>query len=89
MEVSITRYKEDSLLCPHFIIPILPLIILKINYFINNLFLIVILKIFFVLNYYFKNFFCTYLIFLILHLTTILNFVIDLNFNFLKIKKYY
>jgi len=76
-------------LCSHFIIPVLPLIILKINYFINNLLLTVILKTSFVLNHYLKKNY-TYLIFLILHLTTILKiyiFVMNLNFNFLKIKK--
>ena len=61
------------------------------NYLINILLLIVILKISFVLNHYFKLFFCTYLIFLILHLKTILKinyiFVIHLILNFLKIKK--
>jgi len=59
------------------------------NYFINNLLLTVILKHSFVLNYYF-NFFIQ-IFFLILYLTTILKinyiFIINLNLNFLKIKK--
>jgi len=48
-------------LCPHFIVPVLPLVILKINYFINNLLLIIFLQISFVLNYYLK--FCLHILF--------------------------
>jgi len=55
--------KDILLLCPHLIIPVLSLVILKINYFINNLFLIIFLQISFVLNHY-LNFLFTYLIFL-------------------------
>ena len=73
--------KGFKLLCLHFIIPILSLIILKFNYFIDNLLLTVILETSFVLNHYFKNFFCTYHFFLILHLTTIL----EINYYFLLI----
>ena len=45
------------------LIPVLPLVILKINYFINNLLLIIFLQISFILNHH-LNFLFTYLIFL-------------------------
>jgi len=75
-------------LCPYFIISVLFLIILKINYFINNLLLIIFLKIyfeiFFILNYY-LNIFLHILNFSITILKIIyLLFIL----NFLKIKKY-
>jgi len=51
LSISIFITIKGIFFYPHFIIRVLFLVILKINYFINNLFLIIFLQISFVLNY--------------------------------------
>jgi len=64
------------------------LFILKINYFINNLLLIIFLQISFILNYY-LNFLLLFLLFLFkLFLLFLFKLFLLFILNFLKIKKY-
>jgi len=80
--------KEISLFYLHFIILVLPLIISKINYFINNLLLIIFFtlnyfKISFVLNYY-LNFFYIYFFFNFIFNDYFKNYIFVIDFKFFK-----